>query len=118
LSTQLLFDAFEKYVLGGVCMPNFKKDNMVLLKVLRDLITENMDASKINPFLDHDVSEFITDITDKRRFRRLRDMRRALDTYIEAQEVQERLMERQRIQTEARLKKANEAYRNHCDADQ
>jgi len=76
-------------------MKNFKKDRVSLLKALRDLVTEDMDnASSINPNWDQDVANFIMEIKDKRRIRRLKLIRKELDKFIEETIInQKKLME-------------------------
>lgn len=64
-------------------MLKFKKNRVELLKALRDLITKSMDSASINPNFEEDVAEFFTEITDKRRCRRLRSMRKEVDKWIE-----------------------------------
>lgn len=65
-------------------MLNFKKDEMALLQVLRDLVTDNLGYGDVNANLDSDVSDVIMELKDKRRLRRLRDMRRALDKFMKS----------------------------------
>jgi len=60
-------------------MLNFKKDRVLLLKALRDLVTEGMDNFTLNSLLDQRVVEG----KDKRKIRRLKLMRRELDDFIE-----------------------------------
>ena len=58
-------------------MLNFKKDRLLLLKELRDLVTEGMDNFTLNSRLNKQVIE------DKRRNRKLKLIRRELDDFIE-----------------------------------
>ena len=75
---------------------NFKKDKILLLKALRELVSEDMENSEINPYMDQEVSEFMIEITDKRRVRRLKSMRKELDKYIEEIEEERRLIEKEK----------------------
>ena len=65
-------------------MKNFKKDRVLLLKALRDIVTEDMDnASSINPNWSRDVVDFIMEIKSKKRLRRLKSILRELDKFID-----------------------------------
>lgn len=92
------------------CMPNFKKDNVVLLKVLRNLVKENIDASKVNMVMEQDVAEYITEMTDKRRIRKLKELNRALDKYIAEVVSFEKLKEQSAAYMEQQRKKTEEYY--------
>lgn len=63
-------------------MMKFKTDKVELLKVLRDLVCEEMSNAKMNVELESEVAEFLTEMTDKRRSRRLKLVRGALDKWI------------------------------------
>lgn len=56
---------------------------MSLLKALRDLVEENMECKDINPYVDQEVSEFISELQDKKRMRRLKLMLKELDKFID-----------------------------------
>ena len=75
-------------------MLKFKKDRVLLLRALRELVTENMDNADINSYLEEEVAEFIIEIKDKRRFRRLKLIRKELDKFIEETICQHKLMEK------------------------
>lgn len=99
-------------------MFKYKEDRVLLLRALRDLVTENMDASSMNPFAEQDVAEYLTEVTDKRRARKLKYLRRELDQYI-AEIVQQQSLEKQeRLFNEVKLKQINESYASHCDSAQ
>jgi len=61
----------------------FKTDRLELLKELRALILQEMNNSKVNVDLEYDVAEFLTEVKDKRRLRRLKLVRRELDKWID-----------------------------------
>lgn len=78
----------------------------MLLKALRDLISEGMACGNINPLLDQEVSEFIVEVTDKKRLRRLKNLRQELDKFIveistqnELLDQEYKLSEKQRIKS-------------------
>lgn len=77
-------------------MKNFKKDRVLLLKALRDLVSECMENNSINPDFERDVAEFLIEITDKKRFRRLKMVRRELDKFIEETISRQKLEEDER----------------------
>lgn len=99
-------------------MQKFEKDNVVLLKELRKLVIENIDATTINPMLEQEVSEYMAEITDKRRYRRLKKMEKALDNFIEEVVSEKNLKKQESLYNEAKLTRTNEAYTAHCNADQ
>lgn len=71
----------------------FKKDRVSLLKALRDLVSENMDAATINVFSEEEISEYMTEVIDKKRARRLKAIRRELDKVIDEIKSETRLQE-------------------------
>lgn len=99
-------------------MQKFEKDNVVLLKELRKLVIENIDATTINPMLEQEVSEYMAEITDKRRYRRLKKMEKALDSFITEVVSEKNLKKQESLYNEAKLTQTNEAYAAHCNADQ
>lgn len=64
-------------------MMKFKKDKVELLKELRKLVTDNLDNAGVKVDLEYEVAELLTEVTDKRRFRRLKMVRRELDKWID-----------------------------------
>jgi hypothetical protein len=72
-------------------MLNFKKNKVLLLRVLRDLVTEHMDNASINSYLEQEVAEFLIEIKDKRRIRKLKQIRKELDKFIEETKNNEEL---------------------------
>lgn len=99
-------------------MQKFEKDKVVLLKTLQELVEDTILASTINPAVDEDVSEYITDLTNKRNHRKLKKLGKALDKYIKEVMNEERLKQQERLYNEVKLKQTNEAYAAHCNADQ
>ena len=97
-------------------MMKFKKSKIDLLKELRVLVTENMAAADLNP--EEDVSEFMEEITDKRRARRLKLIRRELDNLIEEMVIKQDLQERERKYNEDKRKKSEEIAHEHFNTDQ
>lgn len=71
-------------------MMKFKTDKVELLKELRKLISEELDNTKLNVNLESEVAEFLTEVTDRRRSRRLKMVRRALDEWIDEIVVEKR----------------------------
>jgi hypothetical protein len=63
-------------------MNKFRQDRLVLLKALFGLVNEALDNSDINPYIEQDVAEFLTEIKDKRHKRNLKIIRRELDRWI------------------------------------
>lgn len=86
---------------------NFKKDKILLLKALRELVSEDMENSEINPYMDQEVSEFMIEITDKRRLKRLKSMRKELDKYIDEVTLEQKLMKEEREYNEKQLMEIN-----------
>jgi len=84
----------------------FKKSKIDLLQELRVLVTENMAAADLNP--EEDVSEFMEEITNKRRARRLKLIRKELDNLIEEMVIKQDLQERERKYNEDKCKKSEE----------
>ena len=64
-------------------MAKFKTDKVTLLKLLRNLVSEGIDNAKVNVELESEVAELISDLTDKRRVRRLKSLRRDVDKWID-----------------------------------
>jgi hypothetical protein len=89
---------------------NYKKNRVLLLKELRQLVSENIDNSSIDPFLEQEISEFITEVKDKRKVRKLKIIRHALDEFIKEVIITEEMMESERKYNEEQLRKANEVY--------
>jgi len=61
----------------------FQRDRLELLKTLREFVLEEMNNAKVNVDLEYDVSEVLTEITDRKRARRLGLVRRELEKWIE-----------------------------------
>ena len=64
-------------------MAKFKTDKVTLLKLLRNWVSEGIDNAKVNVELESEVAELISDLTDKRRLRRLKALRRDVDKWID-----------------------------------
>lgn len=60
---------------------------MLLLKALREIVTENMDHRLLETSIEQDVAEFLTEIKDKKRYRRLKSIRKELDRWINEKNV-------------------------------
>jgi hypothetical protein len=86
-------------------MFKFKKDRILLLKALREIVAENMEASDIDPRIDEDVSEYMIEVTDKKRARRLKMMMKELDKLIIEMLQTKKIMEVERRYKEQTLKK-------------
>jgi len=89
-------------------MLNFKKDRVLLLKALRDLVTEAVDDASISVELDEEVAEFLTKTKDKRRLRKLKMLRREVSKYIEEVASQKKLQEAERKHNEEKRIKLQE----------
>lgn len=61
----------------------FQKDKLELLKSLRDLVLEDLRNSTVNVDLEYDTSEVLMEITDRKRSRRLKLIKRELDSWID-----------------------------------
>ena len=97
-------------------MLKFKKDRLLLLKALRELVSEDMENSEINPHLDQEVSEFMIEITDKRRYKRLKSIRKELDKYIEEVTRDQKLMKEEKEFNEKQLVETNRVYAERVNA--
>lgn len=75
---------------------NFKKDRISLLKELRELVLENIENANIDPFLEQDVSEFIAEIKDRRRIRKLKSILKETDKAIDGMISENKLMQQER----------------------
>jgi hypothetical protein len=64
-------------------MMKFKTDKVELLKELRKLVSEELGNAKMNVYLESEVAEFLTEVTDRRRSHRLKLVGRALDNWID-----------------------------------
>lgn len=64
-------------------MMKFKKDKVKLLKELRELVIDNLDNAGVKVDLEYEVAELLTEITDKRRFRRLKTVCKELNKWID-----------------------------------
>lgn len=93
-------------------MFKFKKDRVLLLKALRDLVNESMD---VNPLLEEDVSEFLTELTNKRNARRLKIIRRELDKWITEMIHQQKLQHEIQMFHESKRKEAVHATDSNRD---
>lgn len=90
-------------------MLNFKKDRVLLLRVLRDIVTENMGYSDVNPYIDEDVADLITEIKDKRKCRKLKLVRNELDKMIKEMAAEQKLKEVERKFNESKIKEVQYA---------
>jgi hypothetical protein len=91
-------------------MKNFKKDRVLLLKALRDLVSECIEYSSINPNFEQDVAEFFIEFTDKKRSRRLKKIRKELDNFIEETITRQKLEEDERKVNEELHKRNQKVY--------
>lgn len=71
-------------------MLKFKNNRFELLRVLREFVNREMSNAKVNVDLEQDVAEFLTEVTDRRRTRRLKLIRRELDEWISAWAAEKR----------------------------
>jgi len=69
--------------IGVIYMMKFKNNKLELFKELRKLVTENLNNANVNVDLEYEVAELLTEITDKRKLRRLKLVRKELDKLIE-----------------------------------
>ena len=108
MSTSLSF--FLISVIRISVMKNFKKSRLLLLKALRDLVSEDMENGSINPNFEQDVAEFFIEFTDKKRLRHLKMIRKEVDKWIEQMTSQEKMEEGERKFNEDNSKKASKSY--------
>jgi hypothetical protein len=87
-------------------MFKFKKDRVLLLKALRELVAEDVKNSSIDPFLEEDVSDFLADMRDKKRIRRLKEIQKALNEWIPELVSQEKVREEERQYNRESMKNA------------
>lgn len=71
-----------------------------MLKALRDLVEEGICNFDVNVDLEEEVAEFLSEVKDRRRVRKLKVIRRELDTFIEEVSYQKRLVEAERKHNE------------------
>ena len=116
LSTPFCF--FFWSILRIDVMQKFEKDKVELLKALREIVTENLNYADVRAMIDSDVAEFIMELQEPRRQRKLKKIRKALDTLIKETVREEKLRKDERQVNEAKLKQINEAYAAHCNATQ
>ncbi len=109
---------FFRSILRIDVMQKFEKDQVELLKALREIVTENLNYADVRAMIDSDVAEFIMELQDRRRLRKLKKVLRSLDEMIKETISERRLREQERLFNEAKLKQTNEAYAAHCNADQ
>jgi hypothetical protein len=72
-------------------MLNSKKDKVVLLKALRNLVKENLEFGAVNIYMESDVGEVMTDLCDRKRLRNLKKLQRATDNWMKELEVEHRI---------------------------
>ena len=88
-------------------MLNFKKNKVLLLKTLRNIVTDEIDNASIDPSMEEEVAEFLTDVKDKRKVRQLKAIRKELDTFIKEVESSKKLQEEEvKYYEEKRIKSA------------
>jgi hypothetical protein len=66
-----------------MAMIKFRNNKLELLKELQKIVSQEMSNAKMNVEFEQDVAEFLTEVVDKKRFRRLKMIRRELDSWIE-----------------------------------
>jgi hypothetical protein len=59
-----------------------KKDRLCLLQTLRDFVEDSLGYGETNVQLDSEVAEIITNLTDKRKMRTLKIVRKELQKWI------------------------------------
>ena len=91
-------------------MKNFKKDRVLLLKALRDLVSECIEYTSINSNFEQDVAEFFIEFTDKKRSRRLKKIRKELDNFIEETITWQKLEDDERKVNEELHKQKQKVY--------
>lgn len=85
-------------------MFKFKKDRVLLLRELQQLVNESIDASKMNPQSDEEVSYYMIDVTDKRRARKLKVIKQELEKWIKEARHDKILREQERLFNESKTK--------------
>lgn len=63
-------------------MRKFEKNKVMLLKALIGLVNENLNFADVREEIDSEVAELIADLKDRKRLRRLKEMKKALDKFI------------------------------------
>ncbi len=63
-------------------MSKIRRDQIDLMRKLRKVISECIDNASVNPEIEEDVSEFLTEVVDKRRHRKLKQLKNELDEFI------------------------------------
>lgn len=90
-------------------MLNYKKDKVLLLRIIRDIITENIGYGNVNPYIDEDVADLVTEIKDKRKCRKLKLVRNELDKLIKEMATEQKLKEIERKFNESKVKEVQYA---------
>ena len=72
------------YVLSIQVIMKFTKDNALMFETLQDLVKETINNASINSMLDEEVSEFMLEVTDKRRLRKMKKLKLELDEFIKS----------------------------------
>lgn len=64
-------------------MLKFKDNKLELLRELRRMLSDDINNVAVNVDLEEEVADFLTEVTDKRRARRLKLVRKELDKWIQ-----------------------------------
>lgn len=99
-------------------MPDLKKDKILLLRTLRNLVTENVNYADVSELLDSEIAEHLMELKDKRRLRRLKKVGKALDELIEETVRDNQLREEERKFNEAKLKESVKNATERFNSDQ
>lgn len=91
-------------------MRKLEKNKMALLKALMDLVKENLNFADVREELDSEVAELITDLKDRKRLRRLKEIKRELEKLIVETVSFEKLREQTSQDMEIERKRVKEYY--------
>ena len=86
-------------------MPNYKKDKLLVLKALRDLLVETIGYENINPHDEEEVSNLILELSDKRRVRKFKRILKEYDVYLKQVFVEEKLKKQEQMYERSELQK-------------
>lgn len=96
-------------------MPNYKKDKMLLLKALRDLLVENIGYESLNPHDEEGIANLILELSDKRRIREMKRILKEYDVHLKAVYAEEKLKEQETMYDREQLRQRNEHLKLYAD---
>lgn len=95
-------------------MFKFKKDRILLLKELHEIVKDAIEASSIDIYQEEEISDYMIEITDKRRIRKLKTINKEIDKWLNELTHEKVLKEQERLFNESKRKEnyVNVAHRD------